>query len=80
MADPLPTPEQEAEALRLADLIGQKAREEVLRMARIPASKPDAQLLAATEFDIWERAHALAAHAIETAGNGRKKGGAKGRA
>lgn len=80
MADLLLTPEQEAEAQRLADIIGQRAREEALRMARILASKPDAQLLGATEFEIRERAHALAAHAIETAVNGRKKGGTKGRA
>ena len=49
-------------------------------MARILASKPDAQLLGATEFEIRDRAHALAAHAIETAVNRRKKGGTKGRA
>jgi glycine cleavage system aminomethyltransferase T len=80
MADSILTPEREAEALRLADLIGPKAREEVSRMARIPASKPDAPPLGAAEFEIRDRAHALAAHAIETAVNGRKKGGIGGRA
>jgi hypothetical protein len=80
MADLVLSPEQEAEALHLADLIGQKAREEVLRMARILASKPNAQLLGATEFEIRDRVHALAAYAIETAVNGRKKGGTRGRA
>jgi hypothetical protein len=74
------TPEQEAEAQRLAALIGQKAQEEALRMARLLASKPDAQLLGATEFEIRERVHALGAYAIETAVNGRKKGGTRGRA
>ena len=59
MADLDLTPEQEAEAQRLAALIGQKAQEEVLRMARILVSKPDAQLLGATEFEIRERAHAF---------------------
>ena len=80
MADFPLTPEQEAEAQRLAVLIGQKAQEEALRMARILVSKPDAQLLGATEFEIRDRAHALAAQAIETAVNLRKKGGARGRA
>ena len=47
-------------------------------MARILASKPNAQLLGATEFEIRERAHKLAASAIETALNERKKGGIKG--
>jgi len=78
MADVLLTPEQEAEAQRLAALIGQKAQEEALRMARILVSKPDAQLLGATEFEIRERVHALGAHAIETAVNQRKKGGTRG--
>jgi len=80
MADLDLTPEQEAEAQRLAALIGQKAQEEALRMARILVSKADAQLLGATEFEIRDRAHARAAHAIETAVNRRKKGGATGRA
>ena len=74
MSDLPLTPEQEAEAQRLAALIGRKAQEEALRMARILVSKPDAQLLGATEFEIRDRVHALAAQAIETAVNLRKKG------
>ncbi len=71
------TPEQEAQAQRIAAIIGKKAQEEALNMARIMASKPDAQLLGATEFQIRDRAHKLAAHAIETALNERKKRGTK---
>jgi hypothetical protein len=74
------TPEQEAQAQRIAAIIGKKAQEEALNMARIMASKPDAQLLGATEFVIRERSHKIAAHAIETALNERKKGGTKGQA
>jgi hypothetical protein len=80
MTDLSLTPEQETEAQRLAALIGHKAQEEALRMARLLVSKPDAQLLGETEFQIRDRAHALAAHVIETAVNGRKKGGTRGRA
>ena len=80
MAELILTPEQEAEAQRLAALIGKKAQEEVLAMTRLMMSKPDAQLLGATEFEIRDRAHRLAAHAIETALNERKKGGTKVRA
>ena len=80
MIDITLTTEQEAQAQRIAAIIGKKAQEEVLNMARIMASKPDAQLLGATEFQIRERSHQLAAHAIETALNERKKGGTKGRA
>lgn len=74
------TPEQEAEAQRLAEIIARKAREEALAMARILVSKPDRQLLGESEFQVRDRAHRLAAHAIETALNERKKGGTKGRA
>jgi hypothetical protein len=69
MIDITLTPEQEAQAQRMAAIIGRKAQEEALRMARIMASKPDAELVGATEFQIRERAHKLAAHAIETALN-----------
>jgi hypothetical protein len=72
------TPEQEAEAQRLAAIIGKLAQEEALQMARILASKPNDKLLGATEFEIRRRAHDLAAAAIETAVNERKKGGTKG--
>jgi hypothetical protein len=75
MADIVLTPELEAEAQRLAVLIGKKAQEEALHMARILVSKPDAQLLGATEFEIRDCAHQLAAHALQTALNQRKKGG-----
>jgi hypothetical protein len=74
------SPEQEAEAQRIAAIIGKRAQEEALQMARIMTSKPDAQLLGATEFEIRERAHKLAAHALETAVNERKKGATKGQA
>jgi plasmid stabilization system protein ParE len=74
------TPEQEAEAQRIADIIARKAKEEALAMARLLVSKQDHEVLGATEFEIRERVHKLGAHAIETALNERKKGGTKGRA
>jgi len=80
MSDIILTPEQEAEAQRLAAIIGKKAQEEALQMARLLASKADAQLLGATEFEIRDRVHKLGAFALETALKERKKGGTKGRA
>jgi pyruvate/2-oxoglutarate dehydrogenase complex dihydrolipoamide dehydrogenase (E3) component len=74
------TPEQEAEAQRLAEIIGKKAKEEALQIARLLVSKPNHELLGATEFEIRERVHRIGAHAIETAVNQRKKGGTRGRA
>jgi len=74
------TPDQETEAQRLAGIILQKTKEEALNMARLLVSKPDHELLGATEFEIRERTHKIAAYAIETAVNQRKKGGTRGRA
>ncbi len=72
------TPEQEAEASRWADLIAAKAREEALAIARLLASKKDADILGNTEFEIRNRVHRIGAFAVETALNERKKGGTKG--
>jgi hypothetical protein len=74
------TPEQEAEAQRIAAIVAQKAKEEALAMARLLVSKPDHEILGATEFEIRDRVHKLGAHAIEVALKERKKGGTKGRA
>ena len=80
MAELKLTPEQEAEAQRLADIIAQKTKEEALQMARLLVSKQDHELLGATEFEIRERVHKIGAWAIETAVNERKKGGTQARA
>lgn len=80
MAELKLTLQQEAEAQRLADIIIQKTREEALQMARLLVSKPDHELLGATEFEIRERVHKIGACALETAVNQRKKGGTQGRA
>lgn len=74
------TPEQEADAQRLADRVMVRTRDEVLQIARLLVSKPDHQLLGPTEFEIRDRVHRIGAHALETALQERKKGGTKGRA
>jgi hypothetical protein len=74
------TPEQEAQAQRLTDLIMAKTREEVLQMNRLLASKKDGDLLGATEFEIRDRVHKFGAQVIEAALNERKKGGTDSRA
>jgi hypothetical protein len=48
------TPEQESEAQRIAALIGKKAQEEALHMARILVSKPDDQLFPSGEPHLAE--------------------------
>jgi hypothetical protein len=74
------TSEQEVEAQRIAAIIGRRAQEEALRMARLLVSKSDSEIFGQTEFDLRDRAHDLAAHALETALAERKKGGTTGRA
>jgi hypothetical protein len=74
------TPEQEAEAQRLFEAIQQTVLDEARQMARLLASKDDRHLLGQTEFDLRDRAHRLAAKALEGALAGRKKGGTEGRA
>jgi hypothetical protein len=74
MSDPLLTPEQEAEALRLADLVAAKTKAEVLQMARLLVSKKDRELFGKTEFELRDRCHRLGAQLLQTALDERKKG------
>jgi hypothetical protein len=80
MADLELTPEQEAEAQRLADIVVEKTKAEALQIARLLVSKPDRELLGAAEFEVRERVHRIGAAALEAAVNRRKKGGTRGRA
>ena len=74
------TLEQEAEAQRIAEIIGRKVQEETLRIARLLVSKSDREFFGETEFDVRQRVHAIGAQALETALQERKKGGTTGRA
>ena len=80
MADIPLTMGQEAQAKRIAEIISRKFQEEAIQMARLLASKPDAEIFGKTEYEIRDRVHRLGAQAIETALAERKKGGTAGRA
>jgi hypothetical protein len=80
MSQPLSTPELEAEAQRIYQVLKRTADQDLLALARLLASKPDRELLGKTEFEVRDRVHALGARAVETALSERKKGGTKGRA
>jgi hypothetical protein len=80
MTDIQLTPEQEAEAARIAKVINQKMQDEALQMARLLVSKSDPEFFGKTEYEIRDRVHRIGACAIETALQERKKGGTKGRA
>jgi hypothetical protein len=74
------TPEQEAEAQRLAESIANRTKEELLQITRLLVSKKDHQLFGETEFQVRDLVHKIGARALETAVNERKKGGTKGQA
>jgi hypothetical protein len=78
-ATPL-TPEQEAEAQRLFELIQKPFLEEARNLARLLAAKPDGQLLGKAEFEVRDSVHRLGAQALQAALDEREKGGTKGRA
>jgi hypothetical protein len=74
------TDSQKAEAQRLFDALQGPFLDEARRLAELLASKPDAQLLGKTEFDIRDALHRLGASTLQTALDERKKGATKGRA
>ncbi len=78
MSGPELTPEQQAEAQRIEGILMESIRDDVRVIAELLASKPDHQLLGKTEYEVRDRVHRIGAKAIETALNGRKKGGTKG--
>lgn len=80
VASPSLTAEQEAEAQRLAQLLMDKTKEEVLKITRLLVSKPDRDLLGETEFQVRDLVHRIGAEVIQTAVNERKKGATKDRA
>lgn len=78
MSDLLLTSEEEALAQQLFEQLQRPFLEEARRLARLLVQKPDAQLFGATEFEVRDRVHRLGAQALQTALEGRKKGGTKG--
>jgi len=71
------TPDQEAEARRIFDALKQSAEADLMALARLLASKSDAEVFGATEFQVRDRVHLIGAKAIEAALAGRKKGGTR---
>jgi len=74
------TPDQEAEAQRLLEILQQPFLDEARRLARLLAAKPDDQPLGQTEFEVRDAAHRLGAGALQAALDGRKKRATRGRA
>jgi hypothetical protein len=72
------TPQQEADARRIYDVLKAAAEDDLLALARLLASKPDSQIFGQTEFQVRDLVHKIGAKAIEAALDGRKKGGTRG--
>lgn len=72
------TPPQQAEAQRLFEALQGPFLDEARRLAELLASKADPQLLGKTEFEVRDALHRLGATTLQTALQGRKKGGIKG--
>ncbi len=78
MAEAPLSPEQEAEARRLFELLQRPFLDEARRLSRVLASKADNQLLGKTEFDVRDAVHRLGATALQAALEERKKGATRG--
>jgi len=71
------TPDQEAEAQRLFEILQQSFLDEARRLARLLAAKPDHKLLGQTEYEVRDAVHRLGASALQAALDERKKGATK---
>ena len=67
------TPEQEAEARRLFEVLKTNTESDLLAIARLLVGKPDGEYFGRTEFDLRERVHRLGAAALEGGLAERKK-------
>ncbi len=77
--DPTPlTPEQQAEAERIYQILRQRTDADLRQLAQLLAQKPDHQLLGATEFEVRDRVHKIGAQALTIALDQRKKRATKG--
>ena len=72
------TAEQQGEADRIERRLLELVRGDIRELADHLASKPDDQLLGATEYEVRDRVHKIGARAIEAALTGRERGATAG--
>jgi hypothetical protein len=73
--DPSLSAEQRAEAERIFQVLQEASAEDLWRIAELLASKRDDQLLGRAEYEVRDQVHRIGAKALQTALEGRKKGG-----
>lgn len=69
------SPEQAERAEQIYERMRQAQDDRLRQLAALLASKPDHQLLGATEFEVRDLVHEIGADAIQTAARQRKRGG-----
>jgi hypothetical protein len=74
------TPEQEADAQRIEDVVKAGAAAEIRQIARLLASRSNRELFGQTEFQVRDAVHRIGARAMDAALEARKKRGTKDRA
>jgi hypothetical protein len=74
MARPPLTPEQQAEAQRLYEVLRRVTDADLRDMAELLAGKAAGELFGAAEFQVRDAVHRIGAKALEAALGGRKKG------
>lgn len=72
---PTLTPEQQAEAERIRQALLDASDDDLRELAELLATKTDSTIFGATEFAVRDIVHRIGATAIQTALQGRKKGG-----
>ena len=75
---PALTPDQQAESDRIFAALQQAAADDLRALADVLATKDDTNTFGATEFTLRDTVLRVAAKAVETALEGRKKGGTRG--
>lgn len=78
-ARPELTPDQQAEADRIRHALLDAAAADIRELTELLATTDDAHIFGATEFVVRDIVHRIGAKAVETALEGRKKGGTTGR-
>jgi hypothetical protein len=72
---PTLTDEQQAEADRIRQALLEASADDLRELAELLATKNDSNIFGATEFAVRDIVHRIGAKAIQTALEGRKKGG-----
>lgn len=69
------TPEQEAAAQRMEQVLLEAARGDIRQLARLMTSKADHEIFGQTEYEVRDLVHGIGAKALEITANERSKKG-----